>query len=147
MPSARLPRRRGGALSVLFLALLSLVTATTTAPPATAEAPGRPVVDTDRGQVRGRAHGTYDTFEGIPFAAPPTGPLRWRPPRPSAAGRASGTRARPVRAARSCGPGARQDVRFGGLPLSEPHPVGRAGPGAARHGVAARRRVHPGHGP
>ncbi|MGW0392663.1 carboxylesterase/lipase family protein [Streptomyces sp. NPDC003042] len=42
----------------------------------------RPVVDTDGGPVRGRAHGAYDTFEGIPYAAAPTGPLRWRLPRP-----------------------------------------------------------------
>ncbi|MFD8985544.1 carboxylesterase/lipase family protein, partial [Streptomyces sp. NPDC059564] len=36
---------------------------------------------TAEGPVRGRAHGTYATFEGIPYAAPPTGPLRWRLPR------------------------------------------------------------------
>ncbi|WP_234437685.1 carboxylesterase/lipase family protein [Streptomyces sp. WM6368] len=48
-----------------------------------APGPGRPVVETDRGPVRGLAHGAYDTFEGIPFAAPPTGPLRWRPPEPA----------------------------------------------------------------
>ncbi|MFJ9648933.1 carboxylesterase family protein [Streptomyces sp. NPDC004244] len=34
--------------------------------------------------MRGRAHGAYDTVEGIPYAAPPTGPLRWRLPRPPA---------------------------------------------------------------
>ncbi|GHB50611.1 carboxylic ester hydrolase [Streptomyces cirratus] len=43
----------------------------------------RPVVATDRGPVRGTAHGTYRTFEGIPYAAPPTGPLRWRLPKPA----------------------------------------------------------------
>ncbi|MER6254823.1 carboxylesterase family protein [Streptomyces sp. NPDC001584] len=48
-----------------------------------APAPDRPVVDTDRGPVRGLGHGAYDTFEGIPFAAPPTGPLRWRLPEPA----------------------------------------------------------------
>ncbi|MGW7334035.1 carboxylesterase family protein, partial [Streptomyces sp. NPDC054840] len=47
-----------------------------------APGPDRLVVDTDRGPVRGRAHGAYDTFGGIPFAAPPTGPLRWRLPEP-----------------------------------------------------------------
>ncbi|GAA2650344.1 carboxylesterase family protein [Streptomyces spororaveus] len=48
-----------------------------------APAADRPVVDTDRGPVRGLGHGAYDTFEGIPFAAPPTGPLRWRLPEPA----------------------------------------------------------------
>ncbi|MFE0583044.1 carboxylesterase/lipase family protein [Streptomyces sp. NPDC058874] len=45
--------------------------------------PEGPVVDTDRGPVRGRTHGAYSTFEGIPFAAPPTGPRRWRLPEPA----------------------------------------------------------------
>lgn len=49
-----------------------------------AAAPGteRPVVDTDRGPVRGVSHGAYRTFEGVPYAAPPTGALRWRFPEP-----------------------------------------------------------------
>ncbi|MBB5118267.1 carboxylesterase [Streptomyces eurocidicus] len=87
MPESRPPRRRGGALCALVLALSSLLTAAGTAPAADAAARGpgddRPVVTTDHGPVRGRSHGTYDTFEGIPFAAPPTGPLRWRDPRPA----------------------------------------------------------------
>lgn len=45
--------------------------------------PERPVVDTDRGPVRGVSHGAYRTFEGIPYAAPPTGALRWRLPEPA----------------------------------------------------------------
>lgn len=49
-----------------------------------AAGPERPVVDTDRGPVRGRTHGAYRTFEGIPFAAPPIGALRWRLPEPAA---------------------------------------------------------------
>src|SRR5580704_10366917 len=28
------------------------------------------------------ADGKVRTFKGIPFAAPPVGPLRWKPPRP-----------------------------------------------------------------
>lgn len=59
-----------------------------TAPPATAHGDAGHdslVVRTDRGWVRGdfgRDGGRV--FQGIPFAAPPTGALRWRPPRPAA---------------------------------------------------------------
>ncbi|MEV6578539.1 carboxylesterase family protein [Streptomyces sp. NPDC051582] len=41
-----------------------------------------PVVRTEQGLVRGVPHGSYSTYDGIPYAAPPTGPLRWRPPAP-----------------------------------------------------------------
>lgn len=44
-----------------------------------------PVVHTDRGAVRGLAEQDTRTFRGIPYAAPPTGDLRWRSPRPAAA--------------------------------------------------------------
>src|SRR5687768_6089401 len=42
-----------------------------------------PVVRTDHGAVRGIAHSDMTTFRGIPFAAPPTGRLRWRAPQPA----------------------------------------------------------------
>ncbi|MDX3352018.1 carboxylesterase family protein [Streptomyces sp. ME01-24h] len=45
------------------------------------------VVRTDHGPIRGLSHGAYTTFVGVPYAAPPTGPLRWRPPAPAAAWR------------------------------------------------------------
>ncbi|CAM5659465.1 carboxylic ester hydrolase [Streptomyces avidinii] len=45
---------------------------------------GRPVVETDRGAVRGRETSGVRTFEGVPYAAPPTGPLRWRLPETAA---------------------------------------------------------------
>ncbi|MEU3459483.1 carboxylesterase family protein [Streptomyces sp. NPDC006733] len=48
---------------------------------------GDPVVRTDRGLIRGVDHGSYSTFDGVPYAAPPTGPLRWRAPRPATAWR------------------------------------------------------------
>ncbi|MCP3753306.1 carboxylesterase family protein [Streptomyces sp. TBY4] len=41
-------------------------------------------METDRGAVRGREAVGYRTFEGIPYAAAPTGPRRWRFPEPSA---------------------------------------------------------------
>jgi para-nitrobenzyl esterase len=38
------------------------------------------IVKTDAGSVSGTRQGDLRVFTGIPFAAPPTGELRWRPP-------------------------------------------------------------------
>ena len=69
-------------LTTLGCALTAvLATAWSAAPPT------RPAVTTVRlhdGLVRGAAHDGYRTFEGIPYAAPPVGRLRWAPPRPAA---------------------------------------------------------------
>jgi para-nitrobenzyl esterase len=51
----------------------------------TAPAATRPVVATPAGSLEGEDAGDVDIFRGIPFAAPPVGPLRWRPPAPAAA--------------------------------------------------------------
>ena len=47
-------------------------------------AAGRLVVPTADGAVQGKASGMMDEFLGIPYAAPPVGPLRWRAPQPPA---------------------------------------------------------------
>ena len=44
-----------------------------------------PVVRIDDGLVRGASAAGLDSFLGLPYAAPPTGNLRWRPPQPAAA--------------------------------------------------------------
>lgn len=41
-----------------------------------------PVVKTNTGKVEGVAKDGVEVFKGIPFAAPPTGDLRWRAPQP-----------------------------------------------------------------
>ena len=60
------------------------VTALALALPAMA---GNPLmIKTDQGKVQGKmsADGQARDFLGIPFAAPPVGPLRWKPPQPAA---------------------------------------------------------------
>jgi para-nitrobenzyl esterase len=54
------------------------------------------------GKLAGTVDGELGIFKGIPFAAPPVGPLRWRAPQPAAAW--SGTRP-----ATAFGPGCMQD--------------------------------------
>ena len=63
---------------------LALAGAALTAAPADAALNGP--VKTQNGQVKGVAGAApgVTVFRGIPFAAPPVGPLRWREPQPAA---------------------------------------------------------------
>lgn len=47
----------------------------------------RPVVATHSGSVQGVAEGQSIVYRGIPYAVPPVGELRWRPPQPVASWR------------------------------------------------------------
>src|SRR5579859_6551492 len=64
------------------LAALTLTAAgATAAQTAAASGSGAPIVTTTDGAVRGTAGPAGDAFLGLPYAAPPLGNLRWRPPR------------------------------------------------------------------
>ncbi len=53
--------------------------------------PATPLVRVHEGSLAGSSDGGINRFLGIPYAAPPVGPLRWREPQPAAVWR--GTRA------------------------------------------------------
>ena len=69
------------ALALVFIAVLPLGCARDDPPGATLP-PDPSVVKTTSGLVRGAATLDKRHFAGIPYAAPPVGPLRWQPPQP-----------------------------------------------------------------
>lgn len=75
----RLPRIRR--VGVLAGALLLSAGGVAVVP---AEAAEGPTVTTRYGQLRGKAGTTAHAYLGIPYAAPPVGSLRWKPPSPPA---------------------------------------------------------------
>jgi len=70
---------RGSARYALCLALLWVIAPTGPAAGLTATTP---IVVTTAGSVAG-TNGEIQAFKGIPYAAPPIGALRWRPPQPT----------------------------------------------------------------
>jgi len=76
-----------------------------------------PVAAVESGQIAGEAAGAISVFRGIPYAAPPVGALRWRPPQRAA--RWTGVR-QAVRFGPACpqagAPGVSDIVRYGGAP-------------------------------
>jgi len=68
-----------------------------------------PMVHTTSGPYIGADAGDFVTFKAIPYAAPPIGPLRWRPPRPV-------TPARVPTGALVDGPACSQTIYPGGRP-------------------------------
>jgi para-nitrobenzyl esterase len=64
-----------------LLPLATAICAALCAPLATA-APSPSVVAIDSGRLQGAAADGVLAFKGVPFAAPPVGDLRWRPPQP-----------------------------------------------------------------
>jgi para-nitrobenzyl esterase len=72
------------ALAALTLTAAGATAATASGAAAASRVHVAPIVTTGDGAVRGTTAGTVNEFLGIPYAAPPTGNLRWRPPAPPA---------------------------------------------------------------
>lgn len=70
--------RQWGSLRPFFLVALALLSAA-----ASAEDAASPVAAVESGVLRGAADGDAHAFLGVPYAAPPVGDLRYRPPAPA----------------------------------------------------------------
>ncbi len=70
-----------------------------------------PVVNTNKGALRGVTTGGINVFKGIPFATPPVGPLRFKPAKPA-----------------DPWTGERDATSFGGAPVQTPAPGATANP-------------------
>jgi para-nitrobenzyl esterase len=80
----RRARLAAACCATLTLAATGATIADTSAAAAPSGSGGAPTVITDDGAVRGVAGPGGYAFLGLPYAAPPTGNLRWRPPAPPA---------------------------------------------------------------
>jgi para-nitrobenzyl esterase len=80
----RLRRAVWSAGSVAGLAATVLVAGASGAAASPASGSANPIVRTDGGFIRGASAAGVNSFLGLPYAAPPTGNLRWRPPQPAA---------------------------------------------------------------
>src|SRR5215470_17700730 len=84
----RLPGRRSAAAACALAVSVAVAVVTAGAGNAIASPTSggaNPVVRIDDGVIRGASAAGVNSFLGLPYAVPPTGNLRWRPPQPAAA--------------------------------------------------------------
>jgi len=107
--------RRAALLAVPVISTaVALLGSGTGAAASLAPASAGPVVRVDGGLARGTARAGVASFLGLPYAAPPTGNLRWRPPQPAAGWTG-------VRDATAFGPSCPQPTQFN--PFLPPGPI------------------------
>jgi para-nitrobenzyl esterase len=82
--SRRLRRAALSAVSAVSVAAAVLAASAGGAVASSASGSTDPIVRIDGGLVRGADAAGVNSFLGLPYAAPPTGNLRWRPPQPAA---------------------------------------------------------------
>jgi para-nitrobenzyl esterase len=81
--SGALPSSAAGEVTAREVAVGEAAVGVAAAAPAPA-AGGGPTVTTRYGHLRGKSSGAAHAYLGIPYAAPPVGSLRWKPPSPPA---------------------------------------------------------------
>ena len=81
----RVRRAALSAVSAVSVAAAVLVAGAGGAVASSASGGANPIVRIDDGLVRGASAAGVNSFLGLPYAAPPTGNLRWRPPQPASA--------------------------------------------------------------
>ena len=77
-------RERGSLVPLRRLAILLVAAFAVVYGSLVSAASAAGVIPTDRGPVRGSETPAMKEYLGIPYAAPPVGDLRWRPPQPHA---------------------------------------------------------------
>jgi len=72
--------RRSGRFPAGILVLFVILTGLLLVAGCSQNAPGPGVIKTDAGAISGTTENGISVYRGIPYAAPPTGKLRWKPP-------------------------------------------------------------------